>query len=51
VGWLIVALAALIDLGSWRKGHHGYRSRRDGVICLVVAAPSLRNPQVIRNAR
>jgi hypothetical protein len=29
VGWLIVALAALIDLGSWRKGHHGYRSRRE----------------------
>ena len=29
VGWLIVAVAALVDLGSWRKGHHGYRSRRE----------------------
>lgn len=27
VGWAIVALAALVDLGSLRKGHHGYRRR------------------------
>jgi hypothetical protein len=27
LGWAIVALAALVDLGSLRKGHHGYRRR------------------------
>jgi len=31
VGWAIVALAVLVDLGSLRKGHHGYlrRGERD----------------------
>jgi hypothetical protein len=28
LGWVIIAVAALVDLGSLRKGHHGYRSRR-----------------------
>jgi hypothetical protein len=27
VGWAIVALAVLVDLGSLRKGHHGYSRR------------------------
>jgi hypothetical protein len=29
VGWLIVALAALVDLGSVRGGHRGYSRRRE----------------------
>lgn len=29
IGWAIVALAALVDLGSLRKGHSGYRSRSE----------------------
>lgn len=28
VGWAIVGLAVLVDLGSLRKGHHGYSRRR-----------------------
>jgi hypothetical protein len=28
VGWAIVALGALVDLGSLRGGHHGYSRRR-----------------------
>lgn len=28
-GWAIVALAALLDLGGLRKGHHGYSRRRE----------------------
>jgi hypothetical protein len=31
VGWGIVALAVLIDLGSLRKGHHGYSRRRERI--------------------
>jgi hypothetical protein len=27
IGWVIVALAALVDVGSLRKGHHGYSQR------------------------
>ena len=29
VGWAIVGLAVLVDLGSLRKGHHGYSRRRE----------------------
>jgi hypothetical protein len=29
VGWLIVAVAVLVDLGSWRGGHGSYRRRRE----------------------
>jgi len=29
IGWVIVGLAVLVDIGSLRKGHHGYSRRRE----------------------
>lgn len=29
VGWVIIALALLVDIGSWRKGHRDYSRRRE----------------------
>jgi hypothetical protein len=28
VGWGIVLIAALVDMGSWRGGHRSYSRRR-----------------------